>query len=559
MRRNTANLAAVLLVAAPLAAAAQEPAANPETFGETIDVRVVNLEAVVTDRAGRPVRGLTAADFRLLVDGREAPIDYFTEVAAGETVSAPAGGEAGAPALSPAAPAAGRVGRSFLLFLDDNFSIAAQRNAVLKQIKKSLELLGPEDRMALVSFDGAGLEKLSGWTNDRAALLAALDRARKRSSRGHMALAERRGVLEDRRLQSMARNIGDEPAPGEVEPAAVERVLAGEQQRSTGPKHHSWLLRTVDAAAAALRGFPPPPDGRKILLLLSGGWPEPGLLSPLIRDANRLGYTVYPVDVPGTDLLSVGDIASDSRGHVGTSGWEAASEATLEILASATGGRASLNSARLQAFQRVVEDTASYYWLGFTPAWKADDRHHKIRLEVRRPGLSVRSRSGYSDLSPETARSLQNESFLLFGGDGEGGGHLRVEVDTPQRINAAVMEVTVRLAFPAMLLDVKKAGNDWTGDGTLLLGALDVWGAQSALPEIPLSLRFREEPQPDDLVRYRATLRLRRVNQKLMLRISAPRRGTLLWKELELRPRGARLSPRVDGALPKEIPPEPLL
>jgi hypothetical protein len=76
------------------------------------------------------------------------------------------------------------------------------------------------------------------------------------------------------------------------------------------------------------------------------------------------------------------------------------------------------------------------------------------------------------------------------------------------------------------------------GEGTLLLGALDAWGAQSDLPEMPLSLRFREEPQPDDLVRYRTTVRLRRVDQKLMLRVSAPRRGTLLWKEIELGPKG---------------------
>ena len=45
----------------------------PEAFGESIDVRVVNVEAVVTGRHGERVRGLTAADFRLLVDGKEVP------------------------------------------------------------------------------------------------------------------------------------------------------------------------------------------------------------------------------------------------------------------------------------------------------------------------------------------------------------------------------------------------------------------------------------------------------------------------------------------------------
>ena len=171
----------------------------------------------------------------------------------------------------------------------------------------------------------------------------------------------------------------------------------------------------------------------------------------------------------------------------------------------------------------------------------ADDRHHDVRLEARRPGLSVRSRNGYSDLSSETAAALRNESLLLFGGDGDDG-RLRVEVGPPRRVSAMVMEVTVRLAFPAMLLDLEKSGEDWAAEGKLLLGALDVWGAQSDLPEIPLRLRFRKAPEPDDLVRYRATLQLRRVDQRLVLRVSAPRRGTLLFKELELGPKGVKES-----------------
>jgi VWFA-related protein len=526
----------VLLLAGSLAAAAQEPAA-PDGFAETIDVRAVNLEAVVTDREGRPVRGLTAADFRLLVDGREVPIDYFTEVVAGETVSAPAaGGEAGSPALPPAAPAVGRIGRSYLLFLDDSFSIAAQRNAVLKRIEKSLELLGPEDRMALVAFDGACLEKLSDWTNDGSALAAAFERARKRPARGHQVLAERRWEVDDRDLMRQA--LESQGSGEDVLRSGAPSLLGGGRARVTGPKHYSLLLRAVDAAAAALRGFPPPPAGRKVLLLLSGGWPEPGLLSPLIRDANRLGYTIYPVDVPGIDLMSVADMTDHRPGHVATNPWEGEAHDTLEVLARATGGRAFLNSRRLQVFQKAAEDTSSYYWLGFSPAWRADDRQHAVQLEVRRPGLTIRTRNGYADLSAETAEALRNESFLLFGGDGASSRNLWVEIGTPRRISMMIMEVPVRLAFPAALLDLEKSGDDWTAEGQLLLGALDIWGVRSDLPVIPLRHRFREAPEPDDLVRYRTTLRMRRVDQKLVLQVSAPRRGTLLWKELELGPKG---------------------
>ena len=52
----------------------------PDLFSEVIDVRVVNVEVVVTDRAGNRIRGLQASDFELLVDREPVPISYFTEV-----------------------------------------------------------------------------------------------------------------------------------------------------------------------------------------------------------------------------------------------------------------------------------------------------------------------------------------------------------------------------------------------------------------------------------------------------------------------------------------------
>ena len=57
---------------------------TPPLFGESIDVRVVNVEAVVTDRDGNRVTGLKPGDFRLRVDGKEVPVEYFSEVHDGQ-------------------------------------------------------------------------------------------------------------------------------------------------------------------------------------------------------------------------------------------------------------------------------------------------------------------------------------------------------------------------------------------------------------------------------------------------------------------------------------------
>src|SRR5215217_3909794 len=72
-----------LALAAP-ATAAVDQGAPPSSFVESIDVRAVNGEAVVTDRRGNRIKGLSASDFQLFVDGREVPIDYFSEVVEGE-------------------------------------------------------------------------------------------------------------------------------------------------------------------------------------------------------------------------------------------------------------------------------------------------------------------------------------------------------------------------------------------------------------------------------------------------------------------------------------------
>jgi VWFA-related protein len=298
MKRCVIPLAAVLLTG-PLPALAQ-----------TVDV-----EAVVTDREGNRVSGLSAGDFRLRVDGVEVPVERLAEVAGGT------------------------VGRSYLVFIDDSLSLAVQRDLVLWAMERDLDRLGPGDRMAIVAFDGAGLHRLADWTEDRTVLAAAFAEARRRPARTVPALAEDRAAFE-----------------------------------------------AEDAAAEALRGLPLPP-GRRAMLVLSGGW-NAGPSLQLVRDANRLGYTLYPVDVPGLDLVRA----------AGNPDGEQASHDTLLALAQATGGRPALDSARLAALEQAEEDTRSWYRLGST--LQAGGGSRRIEIEVLLPGLSVRARRSLSGPPP---------------------------------------------------------------------------------------------------------------------------------------------------------------
>ena len=66
--------------------------AQLETLRETVEVRVVNVDVVATDEAGKLLSGLEREDFRLLVDGKEVPIEYFSAfqgTGAGEAAGAP--------------------------------------------------------------------------------------------------------------------------------------------------------------------------------------------------------------------------------------------------------------------------------------------------------------------------------------------------------------------------------------------------------------------------------------------------------------------------------------
>ena len=142
------TLIPLLLLAGSLSLAAQEPApagANVEglEIGESIDVRVVNVEAVVTDRQGQRIKGLKPEDFRLLVDGKEVPIDYFTEIRGGTAVELH--GDA------PASPVSGSVGRNLLVFIDQNFSLQSQLDLVLQRLDEDLDRLGPGDQVAVVA------------------------------------------------------------------------------------------------------------------------------------------------------------------------------------------------------------------------------------------------------------------------------------------------------------------------------------------------------------------------------------------------------------------------
>ncbi len=181
----TSWLVPILLLSLSIPAAAAGDQETP-TFGEILDVRVLNLEVVVTQR-GERVRGLTSDDFRLVVDGQEVPIEYFTEIDEGRAVRS-ANPSPAVPAVAPGEA----VGTRYLVFVDDYFSVPSYRNQALRALSDQLTLLAPEDRMAIVAFDGREVEMLSSWTRSLVQLKSAIDTAARRRGYGLQRLSEQR-------------------------------------------------------------------------------------------------------------------------------------------------------------------------------------------------------------------------------------------------------------------------------------------------------------------------------------------------------------------------------
>jgi len=134
---RTAQAPALLLCLA-LGGALQAQPNQP--FVDSVDVQVVEVDVVVTDRKGRPVKGLALEDFELYVDGRPAEIANFYESAI--LLEQPAGRRnRERPAVrSGDTPGAAKEGALTVVFyLDDPNIYPSHRTRLLRRLENAVE------------------------------------------------------------------------------------------------------------------------------------------------------------------------------------------------------------------------------------------------------------------------------------------------------------------------------------------------------------------------------------------------------------------------------------
>lgn len=532
--------AAAALLGLATAAAAQGP---PGSFSDVVDVRVVNIEIVVTDRHGVAVRGLRASDFVLEIDGEPVDIDYFTEVQGGRALTAEGTGATDLPAI-PAVVAGEPVGTSYLVFLDDQFTFEEDRNRVLTGIEADLGLLGPRDRMAIVAFDGRRLEMLSSWSQSPEELRRALRQAGLRPTEGLTRL------IELRQYEAGAGSRPGVPSRGfELDSDTKAYVLRLADQ----------VDRSIDAAAATLRSFAKPP-GRKVMVLVTGGWPysptefvnadlsrgaelrlvegEP-LFAQLSDTANLLGYTLYPADASGMGTRWNEDPVSASRVAPGSTALHSARRATRQFstrfLARQTGGEPLLFDHADRAFGAAVADTRSYYWLGFTPDRQWDDAAHDVQVRTRDGELQVRSRQGYLDSSRSTEVTMSVESAFLFGGLPETP-QLSVALGAWQKAGFRKMEIPLTISLPMRELTFLPVGAGVAAEVELRIAVEDEGLDRADIPVVPIRLDGAKPPSDGDVFEYTVPLRLRRQKHRALIALHDVASGRIFAAGVDIEP-----------------------
>ena len=497
--RRLSTVFAVTCLLAALPATAQE-SPLPDLFSDVIDVRVVNVEVVVTDREGNRVRGLQPADFELRVDRSPVPIDYFTEIDEGRALASTDDRIGNVPSVT----ADGPVGTSYLVFIDDLFAIKQRRDRVLKRLGEDLARLGPADRVAVVAHDGRELTLITDWTGNRADIETALLEARERKPYG---LLYRAGMGSER----------------------------GDKTR-----------RSVMAAAGAVRSFANAP-GRKVMLLLIEGWATVSdtwsfrsayaaasagatldrIYSPLVNAANLVGYSLYPIDLPGLlgTPLFMGSIA-------GYASWGAVPERrlhdVLQFLAHETGGLPMINSFSKKALAETAEDTRSYYWLGFEPPRNEDDRLHDIEVRLpRHRGLRVRTREHYLDMSRTKEVGMLVEGALLLGGS-PGAESLEVSFGEPRKSGFRRLDVPMKVTVRLDDVELLPVDGQWANDLEFRIRLMNKWGDQAAPPAAKVQVRIPNEPMPGDLYVFETDLTIRKREHRFVAAVYDPLTGDML-------------------------------
>lgn len=394
----SAAILSLPLLAAQSASGAQAPSLEQQTPLLRLNVRRVPVDVVVLDKLGNPVRGLKAGDFTIKEDGKLQAIDSF-DATDGSVTSY-------LPSKMPALPAntfvdlpdAPERGPLYILYYDMVNTSQGDQMAFHRQLLKFVEEAQPGVRMALF-VNASGLHMVQGFTSDHVLLRAAIER---KGPGPHVPLVFLNGNV-----------FGALDAGAAL---ANMQFIADYLSGLPGRKNLIWMASTFPIPVGpTMVGSPlgafasaAPQSGS----VGAGGGPEVLDLAALLADSIKGAYgammraqvALYPVSLGGV------------KGAEGL-GEEADSIAdyqNMDVIASATGGRAYYSNNRIeQLLDKAVDHGENYYTLSYAPTnrnFDGSERQIKVTLAAH-PNDTLTYREIYYAL-PDDVPAVKKDQLL---------------------------------------------------------------------------------------------------------------------------------------------------
>ncbi|HEX5735986.1 MAG TPA: VWA domain-containing protein [Blastocatellia bacterium] len=461
MRRKDLVIMLTLLLAGTVFPKATLSQASPQKANDEQPLRIstelVQVDVVVTDKAGKVVRGLTKDDFELSEKGKKQQISFFEFVEAGKSRRPGDVAKQSDVDPSPQGLSEAEVKRIFGFIVDD-LTIPYQDLVYVRQMLTNFvdNQMQPTDLVAIVRTVG-GKGVLQQFTSDKELLrraIASLTVATHPFTAFNTPAAQR---LPANPLEFVAGGGTPSPSAGPSPGLAGADVVAdflGEAPDissaldDTNKMLRSYMsLSTASFVVDSLRQLP----GRKSLVLISGGLPIIGPqqasvagnlsnhLNQLTDKATRAGVAIHTMDIRGLQVHAVASFAdTPGRSAMGVNPGtiqgqfgrvpdkslfgdrnpfdQIAGHQGLRALAYATGGIPVLNKNDFnEGLGKIIDASEAYYLLAYTPSdAKFDGDFRKLDIKVKRDGLKVYNRRGYiaREDKPSTAPTTKQDQLL---------------------------------------------------------------------------------------------------------------------------------------------------
>jgi VWFA-related protein len=508
----------------PIALLAQEPAEPQAPF--RAEANLIRMDVSVLDKDRRPVRGLTAADFSVVEDGKPQRIVAVSEIDAAEVDSPLSARMRYVPHDISSNDLADEVadGRLFAVLIDDR-NLPSYENEVTMNVRdiaqNVIDRLGPSDEAAILYAIDAG--RSQDFTSDRRKLIAAID------------------AFQPHEADPVLRTpLGSQPVQGDVKQFAP----ANADSRCYRLQPAVPAFWTLTSRMASIRQ-----QKRKTIIYIGMGVPmsfDPRAacfslalaMRDVFRVAQRSNIVVHLVNPVGAVTTNV-DVRESMQLHrpytpgrppnpgdptqMGSPNRE-----FMQIVAENTGGQAALTPDSLgTAISTVFEENAAYYLIGYqTSNGRPDGKFRKVQIKVRRPGTTAKTRSGYWAPGTESIGNDENTAptsldLGLRGLESPVGLSLRASALPIARAQDGSADTEVAIALSPRLPALRGLSSDTL---TIVRNVYDADGRAG-----PPVREIHEVGLPratEDEIRYEVLTHLRLAPGRYQLRLNAQSKAT---------------------------------